>query len=277
MVSRTSCSRDARCHSLASTAWLRFTNQLLAGLFFLYLERQQASIQFKPTIADLDYFGMTLQLRACEGIVQEIREHTHSELETTQTHRGHLSNVELVMDPVQNVWLRLADDSEGHVSVGGVSLPMRAGHRLRAYYAARSPGERGTLVAVKNFTTGEVVDTINRFQPLPSPGWRQLSIMRQLGAGLAVALVFVAAFLGRAPAGGRGAVCCRRLGRGDRPSTVARSRHLPGMHGGYLQRPLTTMPTTVRLNGPVAQVLQARIQLYRVVVDRTKGPRCTRH
>lgn len=155
-------------------------------------------MQFKPTIADLDFFGMTLQLRACEGIVQEIREHTHSELETTQTHRGHLSNVELVTDRVQNVWLRLADDSEAHVSVGGVSLPMRAGHRLRAYYAACSPGERGTLVAVKNFTTGEVVDTINRFQPLPSPGWRHLSIMRQLGAGLAVALVFVAAFLGAA-------------------------------------------------------------------------------
>jgi len=148
-------------------------------------------MKFNAPIATIGFCGMRLQLRACEGVVQEIKHDRQSEIATTRNAAGHLASVQLVSDPLQEIWLQQDDGTETRVPVGGVTVALRAGHRLRAYYAACDPGVRGTLVALRNCTTGETFATLNRFQPLPAPGVWYRSMLTGLGPLLATGLCFV--------------------------------------------------------------------------------------
>ncbi|CAG9184013.1 hypothetical protein [Cupriavidus pampae] len=73
-----------------------------------------------------------------------------------------------------------------------VVVPLRDGHRLRLYYALANPAEPGTLVATRNLCTGETVDTLNMFQPLPAPAfWRRSWLRARLTPVVAVILCVV--------------------------------------------------------------------------------------
>ncbi|WP_454727916.1 MULTISPECIES: hypothetical protein [Cupriavidus] len=125
-------------------------------------------MKFHVPIATIGFCGMRLQLRACEGVVQEVQQDRQSEIETTRNAAGNLASVKLVTDALQEIWLRQDDGTETRVPVGGVTVALRDGHRLRAYYA-----------------------TLDRFQPLPAPGVWYRSMLTGLGPLVATALCFV--------------------------------------------------------------------------------------
>lgn len=143
----------------------------------------------KRKIAAVDFLGLPLTIWTFTGVVQEEATHSSSHIESTRNLYGNVAQVRSVTEQRQNIWLKTDEDAEVRLPVGGIAIPLRTGHRLQAFFAARTGAESGTLVAVKNLTTGEVFETANRYQPLPNPGFFKLPLTSTLGAGVIAFLV----------------------------------------------------------------------------------------
>ncbi|RQR29505.1 hypothetical protein DIE23_21610 [Burkholderia sp. Bp9143] len=142
----------------------------------------------------IDFMGTKLTLRTLSGIVKEKAERTTSHVESTRNGYGNLTRVKMSTEQHQEIWLEMDSGEEVRLSIGGVAIPMRNGHRLQAFFAAQG-AERGALVAVKNLTTGEFFETFNKYQRLPSVGLFKLSLLHTLGAGPLSFLCVAGAFV----------------------------------------------------------------------------------
>lgn len=146
-------------------------------------------------VAPVNFLGMQLTLRTVAGVVQEKATRSSSHIESHHNAHGHLSRVAMVTEQHQDIWLNADDGEEVRLGVGGLAVPMRTGHRLQAFFAARG-AERGTLVAVKNLNTGQVHETFNDHQRLPGVGFLKLPLLQTLGAGPLSFLFGAGTFIG---------------------------------------------------------------------------------
>ncbi|MDR5884094.1 hypothetical protein [Caballeronia sp. LZ032] len=141
----------------------------------------------RKEIATVDLVGVPFVVDAYElGEVIAQHEKTTQHLESTNNLRGDLASVTLVSNRAQTIWLRRDDGKEFRLVVGGVTIPHRTGHRLKAFYATRRGADKATLIAVQNLTTGETFDTVNEHQQLPALGFMAVPLVARLGAGLIV-------------------------------------------------------------------------------------------
>jgi hypothetical protein len=151
-------------------------------------------MKLDKVVGTVDFLGVQLTLRTFTGVVQDAATHSTSHVESTRNVYGNVTQVRSVTEQQQDIWLKADDDMEVRLPVGGVAVPVRTGHELQAFFAAREGTESGTLVAVKNLTTGEVVETSNTYQPLPNPGFFKLPLISTLGAGV-MAVLFTVGFV----------------------------------------------------------------------------------
>ncbi|WP_321930702.1 hypothetical protein [Paraburkholderia guartelaensis] len=146
-------------------------------------------------LGSIDYLGMQLTLRTFVGVVRENSTRSSVHRESSHTEYGQLSSIRMVSEQHQEVWLHDDNGEEVRLGVGGLSIPMRDGHRVQAFFAARG-AEQGTLVAVKNVNTGQLYETFNDYQKLPRVGFFKLPLLQTLGPGPLFSLCVVSAIIG---------------------------------------------------------------------------------
>ncbi len=107
-----------------------------------------------------------------------------------------VTNVGLVTDRRQDIWIKTESGEEVRLAVGGVSVPLRPGHKMRAFFASKDTSMLPVLVAVKNLSTGETFETINAQNRLPSPGFFKVSLLSTFGAGVVTGAVMLGGIVG---------------------------------------------------------------------------------
>ncbi len=118
---------------------------------------------------EIQFLGVTLKISSVIGTVAESSTRSVTEVHTVRPIGASVSTIASTTTDIQELWIRTDSGQEIPLTLEGVTLSMRAGQRVEAFYTkARAEGKE-TMLGIKNHTSGQHIVAVAKYKDFH--GW----------------------------------------------------------------------------------------------------------